>query len=252
MTTPNLLSTFARSAASIVLIAGALAGCATQSGFSRGAGATRRRCADDAQQFHPRSRPDMDPGQPQPGQGGADRSADRPGRLHLRRFGRQGGARRQGRARVGRTGLLQSGDCQRGLSGRGRRLGSHHRRDDGQGAEFAAGQHVQGRRRCEHCRGSGGCRCEVHDHCRSDLVHAGERRVGRRQSRRHGRQHEHPVERRLFRREQSAAAGYPDPQVGEQSEGVGAVGRGRSGDQIGRHASAGRSPTRAPNGIRAA
>lgn len=30
MTTPNLLSTFARSAASIVLIAGALAGCATQ------------------------------------------------------------------------------------------------------------------------------------------------------------------------------------------------------------------------------
>ena len=251
MTTPNLLSTFARSAASIVLIAGALAGCATQTVSP----AEPERLVADARTTLSNFIRDPDQTWIQDNLSRARAVLIAPQIVRAGFiFGGSGGravlVARDGRTWAGpafynlataSVGFQAGVDVSEVIivvmtdKGLNSLLASTFK--VGGDASIAAGPVGAGARST--------ITADLH------LVHSGERRVGRRQPRRYGRQHEHPVERCLFRWEQSAAAGYPDPQVRDQSEGFGAVGGGGRSDQIGQ-GSADRSRTRAPNGIHAA
>ena len=164
MTTSNLIQSPSRRNALGALAAISLAGCATQSVSTAEPEKLVADAQTHAQQFHPRPCPDMDPGQPRSGKGAADRAAGRQGGLHLRWIGGTWRSRGARWPRLGGAGVLQSGDGQRGFPGGYRRVGSHHRRDDRPGIQFAVVDLRQGWRRCERCRGSGGRRSGVHGH----------------------------------------------------------------------------------------
>ena len=104
------------------------------------------RLEQDAVELPARSGHDVAAEQHRPRQGRADRSADRQGRLHLRRLGRPRGAARArpGHRQVGRAGVLHDGHGERRLPGRRRRLRKRHAGHDRKGAQFAAVQLGQG------------------------------------------------------------------------------------------------------------
>ena len=170
------------------------------------AGQARRRCAADVAQFPARSRSDVGTAEPRPGKGGPDRAADRQGRVHLRRLGRPSRARGKGGPYLGGPRVLRPRHRERWLPGGPRSVGSRHPRDDRQGLELAHVELVQGRRRCERRRRTGGCRREVDGDCRPRRIHACKGRLRRGQSRWHRRACQHPLERRLLRRHERAAA----------------------------------------------
>ena len=98
-------------------------------------------------------------------------------------------------ARDGRTwagpAFYDLGDGQCRLSGGGRSLRGDHRRHDGQGIEFPAGQLIQDGGRRKHCGGTGRRRGQVERDGGPDHVHSSEGPVRRPQPRRHGREYQY-------------------------------------------------------------